>query len=463
MLFRSQPGNLSVDTWYRRVATSTIDASLCEATTDAIKITVNPLQSISGSFKYYNNTETALTIGNKTLYLYNDALLSNIVKTLPVNAGSNSYSFDNLCPGNYWISGALTQTAVGAVNGTDAAQVNAWSSHPYAIEKVRYFAADLAYTSTTLINANDAFAILLNFVNDVPINTWSFWKKGETTNTASASVNVPVTLAQGTAQGVSGLVVYGLAMGDFNRSYAGGAKTPSTTLDLINSGNILAGADQTFYLPINVVNNTTLGAASLILRFPANMVDIQDVVMNTNFGTMQWKVTGDELRIGWFTDVALDLAAGEKLLTLKLKTKAAFTGSNAISFTLAADSRNELADGQYDVISNAILSVNGIMATALGIDEQSLANGLQLTNRPNPFNGITTINYTLPFEGIVTLDVYNYMGSHVSTLVSETQLQGDHSVKFDASSMSSGFYMATITVTNGDNKLKRTIKILNNR
>ena len=192
------------------------------------------------------------------------------------------------------------------------------------------------------------------------------------------------------------------------------------------------------------------------------MVDVQDVVMS-NGGSLQWSVNGNELRIGWFTDMPMSLNAGDNLLTLKLKTKATYSSSNEILFSLAGSALNELADGQFEVISNAVVSIDAINATSLSIQNQNLANGLSLSNQPNPFNGSTMINYNLPFEGKVSLEVYNYMGSLVKVLVSEQQTSGYHSLIMDAATLPSGIYMATLTVKNENNQVDRTIKLVNNR
>ena len=62
-------------------------------------------------------------------------------------------------------------------------------------------------------------------------------------------------------------------------------------------------------------------------------------------------------------------------------------------------------------------------------------------NYPNPFNPATTINYQLPTSSFVVLNVYDLLGREVRTLVNERQAPGNHSVMFDASSLSSGVYL----------------------
>lgn len=61
-------------------------------------------------------------------------------------------------------------------------------------------------------------------------------------------------------------------------------------------------------------------------------------------------------------------------------------------------------------------------------------------NFPNPFNPSTVIRFALPEAGVTTLKVYNSAGEEVATLFNEYLETGTHSIKFDASKLSSGIY-----------------------
>lgn len=77
----------------------------------------------------------------------------------------------------------------------------------------------------------------------------------------------------------------------------------------------------------------------------------------------------------------------------------------------------------------------------------SLEYSLQ-QNYPNPFNPVTTIRYSIPEAGKVTIEVLNMLGQTVATLVDDYKSAGWHSVTFDGSELSSGFYIYRIKAKN---------------
>ena len=61
-------------------------------------------------------------------------------------------------------------------------------------------------------------------------------------------------------------------------------------------------------------------------------------------------------------------------------------------------------------------------------------------NYPNPFNATTTISFAIEYPQLVTLKIYNLLGREVQTLINEQRQAGMHTVRFDASRLSSGIY-----------------------
>jgi len=69
-------------------------------------------------------------------------------------------------------------------------------------------------------------------------------------------------------------------------------------------------------------------------------------------------------------------------------------------------------------------------------------------NYPNPFNPTTEINFSIAKAGFVKLTVYNILGEKVKDLINGFMNAGSHSINFNASKLSSGIYLYTITTDN---------------
>ncbi|NUN71337.1 MAG: family 10 glycosylhydrolase [Bacteroidetes bacterium] len=111
-----------------------------------------------------------------------------------------------------------------------------------------------------------------------------------------------------------------------------------------------------------------------------------------------------------------------------------------------------LEGGKYLVTDAVMLMLNRRLSpdVVVGVEDRAaespvVAEDFHLShNFPNPFNPATTIRYRLAAEEFVTLTVYDILGKEVATLVSDRQRAGEHTVRFDASSVSSGTYFYTL-------------------
>jgi hypothetical protein len=93
-------------------------------------------------------------------------------------------------------------------------------------------------------------------------------------------------------------------------------------------------------------------------------------------------------------------------------------------------------------LDNTIHYSEAIKPSAVtGVAERPLPKEFALDqNYPNPFNPSTVIEYALPREARVTLEVYNLLGQRVQTLVDDVRAAGYHTVRFNATGLSSGIY-----------------------
>ncbi len=87
--------------------------------------------------------------------------------------------------------------------------------------------------------------------------------------------------------------------------------------------------------------------------------------------------------------------------------------------------------------------------TKLVIASTSPVYGYSLKqNYPNPFNPTTNISFIIPEKSNVKLSVFNILGQEVMSLVDQSLDAGNHTVKFDASPLSSGVYFYKIEAGN---------------
>lgn len=69
-------------------------------------------------------------------------------------------------------------------------------------------------------------------------------------------------------------------------------------------------------------------------------------------------------------------------------------------------------------------------------------------NYPNPFNPNTKINFSIPEQTNVKLKIFNAIGQEVATIVNTELTAGNHTVDFNAASLSSGVYFYRIETPN---------------
>jgi hypothetical protein len=73
---------------------------------------------------------------------------------------------------------------------------------------------------------------------------------------------------------------------------------------------------------------------------------------------------------------------------------------------------------------------------------------------PNPFTEQTTISYTLPTTSNVNIEVYNFVGEKLQTIVNETKAAGKHNAIFSTNNMAKGIYFIRVTAGNKQKMIK---------
>lgn len=96
-------------------------------------------------------------------------------------------------------------------------------------------------------------------------------------------------------------------------------------------------------------------------------------------------------------------------------------------------------DGQVDAIdpvNNRVFRIVEWDEDYVGVKDVTfiMPNDYKLgQNFPNPFNPTTTISYSLPIQNTISVNIYNFLGEHVATLINnEKQQAGKHEVLWNS-------------------------------
>jgi len=123
------------------------------------------------------------------------------------------------------------------------------------------------------------------------------------------------------------------------------------------------------------------------------------------------------------------------------------SGIITLSSTVSESGIGVSNTGNIDLLSGFWYTYLSAGASDIG-DEEIYPFKYELSqNYPNPFNPSTTINYELQATNSVTLAIYNVKGELIQNVINKKMVQeGKHSITFDGSRLSSGYYFYRISI-----------------
>lgn len=228
------------------------------------------------------------------------------------------------------------------------------------------------------------------------------------------------------------------------------------------------------------VSGTREISASGVL--PGMIITVGDlsVPMPVELTAFKAVISGKEIKLNWNTETEIE-NYGFEIERMVLSSKFPETGLQSaktnwkkIGFVKGNGSSNTVNNynftdkpeiaGRYSYRLKQI-DINGLFnyseEISVAVEESDIViSEFSLEqNYPNPFNPETTIKYTLS-EGDklypTTLKIYNLIGQEVAVLVNEQQAAGNHEVKFNGSSLSSGIYLYKLE-SGGNKSVKKFI------
>jgi len=410
---------------YRCVLTNATPGAV--TTSNPTPLTVNAC-SISGALKYNNATLDPLA--GFTVSVNGKVAVTDI---------AGAYIINNATSGVYPVV-VTTPALPGGINSTDAGTVNAYALAPSEIPNVKYMAGDV--DNSTLIDALDATAIQNNFVNAAAFvrAPWVFWDA-----TGSGLVNPSPFTSAVNGESVTGFDILGMSTGDFNGSFKPNVVGGVSNVLLDYTGNILnVPATGAFTLPLTLSPASpqlSVGAVSLILNIPSNLVSVQGVTIAGSAVLPTFLAAGSTLTIGWNSITPVNVLPGAPLVNITLVPKGGFTALQTLSVTLAANSLNEIADGAFVPIVNAGLMVDQVKTLA-----PAPSSTLKVTVSPNPATANILITYQLPAAGNVSMTIVASKGTFMKTLLTNVpQGPGTFTLSENVSGLLPGQYTVTLS------------------
>lgn len=340
-----------------------------------------------------------------------------------------------------------TDRAWGGVNGTDALLVMKHFTASQLLTGTYLSAADVNAASG--VNSTDAMLILQRFAHVVDTfvaGDWVFEVNG------SSSFSISGTDLTDT--------IYGLCYGDVNGSYIPGSQLKSQTVSIGMSRKGIMFADGNFIdLPVYASKDLQLGAVSLEISYPQDLVDITGLTMNHTGGYLMHSAENGILRIAWISLEPFKVDVNKPVFYISLNIR----DMNALSGGLLFHTGNqsELADAGANVIPGIELFYPEVLAagpTATELIDSDHA--LDLMIYPNPFSSETSISYNLPQPGQVNLKIYNSLGTLVKVVTDEERSAGRHTEKWEADGQSSGIYYYILEGQTGGHTFSRTGKLI---
>ncbi len=167
----------------------------------------------------------------------------------------------------------------------------------------------------------------------------------------------------------------------------------------------------------------------------------QNAVVNADTLRLRWRSTGpfvDRYWMEYSIDSAFTMIGIDSLLT---DTTAVIRSMiKNMEYYWRVRAHNLTGWGPYSSRGHFLRSTTAVKDLPQGVP----STWVLLQNYPNPFNPSTTITFGLPQRGQVRLTVYNTLGEEVASLVEGEMEAGYHTVRFDASGLSSGVYFYRI-------------------
>jgi len=392
-----------------------------------------PSYSLSGVFSYNNIANTAIDsvwVFRKQNGIKLDSVRSSI---------SGTYTFQQVPNGSYTIS-AETDKPWGGINGTDALKI---MRHFAGLEDltipVRKTSADV--NNTQNINATDAVKVQLRCVgidSTFERGDWTFEKHGGGDTVVIAGANRLVNF-------------YGLCVGDVNGSNIPGSGAKSTENPELQVDNVIkAGSETELFLPVSVTSDCELGAVTLELAYPEDLIEIVGVSLSQI--NPYFTARAATFKAVWSDLNPVKAFADQPFAFIKVRTKEKFMTGSIVQFRIAGK-MTELSDPRGEPISDVTISIPTIK-----YDEKPDHQYLYIY--PNPAKSKTHVIYNARETGKIKLTMFDISMHRVREYDLQSANKGLNEFDLDVSNFATGEYLLELRFNGKTFKEKQVEKII---
>jgi hypothetical protein len=238
-----------------------------------------------------------------------------------------------------------------------------------------------------------------------------------------------------------------MSTGDFNGSFSPNLVGGVSNVLLGYTGMVMSvPANLPFTLPVILSSTSqplTVGAISLILNVPSNLVNVQSVTIAGSAVLPTFKSAGSLLTIGWNSTTPVTVQPGSPLVNITMVPKNSFTSLQTLALTLTVNPLNEIADAAFVPIANPGLLVDHVTTQA-----PATASSLKVSVSPNPATASIVLTYLLPNAGTVNMSIVTGKGVLVKTLVNNVNMgPGTFNLADDVSTLLPGTYNVNLSQT----------------
>ncbi|MBQ6772261.1 MAG: right-handed parallel beta-helix repeat-containing protein [Bacteroidales bacterium] len=394
---------------------------------------VENLDHLQGTFAY-NDTKP---MGNREMNIVSE---NDSIMATATTDGNGSFDFSNYAVSVYNIlDDDFGVDVLAGVNATDALLAMRHFVHLDTLTDARLAVADVNQSGS--VNGTDAMLIMRRAVDGTfPAGDFYYYTP------AGISFSGDTCLYD----------LSFLCFGDVNGSYT--PQSREQTMTLVQEGSMVAESYQELEIPIILKTAVEMGALTLRIDYPAEYLEIENVVLTSSGESLLFTAIDGELRTAWYDLNPLNLNENDGLVTIKVRANDLSLLDEPVFFTLSPYS--ELADGSAQVIEDVVIAMPEIVTETLGFGNLATNDGVSLSVYPNPANDVCRLSYELSEAGRVTVSVYNMMGVKVMDVANIRQEEGRHELQMATSRMAAGMYRCRVTFEGESSWVKSTVIII---